>query len=137
MKLHLRWEPRYLGQDPLQVRILISRLDGASSVRRADPKRCVKVVGVQYNSAIKDLFRDLRRYLERAWIQYIGTDLPATCGGSSCWTCSPTARAAGQNPSGNAVSARCHAGSGRWSGALPAGPRRLIEPRVARRAQQR
>ena len=72
--------------DPLQVRILISRLDGASSVRRADPKRCVKAVGVQYNSAIKDLFRDLRRYRERAWIQYTGTDLPATCGGSSCWT---------------------------------------------------
>ena len=30
--------------------------------------------GVQYNSAIKGLFRDLRRHLERAWNEYTGTD---------------------------------------------------------------
>ena len=30
--------------------------------------------GVQYNSAVKGLFRDLRRHLERAWTHYTGTD---------------------------------------------------------------
>jgi hypothetical protein len=60
--------------DPLQVRILISRLDGAGSVRRADPETVCESGGVQYNSAIKGLFRDLRRHLERAWTQYTGTD---------------------------------------------------------------
>jgi len=39
--------------DPLQVRILISRLDGASSVRRADLETVCESGGVQYNSAIK------------------------------------------------------------------------------------
>jgi len=52
--------------DPLQVRILISRLDGASSVRRADLETVCESGGVQYNSAIKGVFRDLRRHLERA-----------------------------------------------------------------------
>lgn len=60
--------------DPVQVRILISRLDGASSVRRADPEAVCESGGVQYNQTIKGLYRDLRRHLERAWIQYIGTD---------------------------------------------------------------
>jgi len=60
--------------DPLQVRILISRLDGASSLRHADPEAVCESGGVQYNSAIKGLFRDLRRHLERAWTQCTGTD---------------------------------------------------------------
>ena len=46
--------------DPLQVRILISRLDGASSLRHADPEAVCESGGVQYNSAIKGLFRDGR-----------------------------------------------------------------------------
>ena len=60
--------------DPLQVRILISRLVGASSLRHADPEAVCESGGVQYNSAIKGLFRDLRRHLERAWTRYTGTD---------------------------------------------------------------
>ncbi len=60
--------------DPLQVRILIGRLDGASSLRHADLETVCESGGVQYNSAIKGLFRDLRRHLERAWNQYTGTD---------------------------------------------------------------
>ena len=60
--------------DPLQVRILISRLDGASSIRHADLETVCESGGVQYNSAIKGLFRDLRRHLERAWTHYTGTD---------------------------------------------------------------
>lgn len=60
--------------DPVQVRILISRLDGASSVRRADPEAVCESGGVQYNGTIKGLYRDLRRHLERAWTQYTGTD---------------------------------------------------------------
>lgn len=60
--------------DPVQVRILISRLDRASSVRRADPEAVCESGGVQYNGTIKGLYRDLRRHLERAWTQYSGTD---------------------------------------------------------------
>ncbi|EFG79831.1 site-specific recombinase, phage integrase family [Mycobacterium parascrofulaceum ATCC BAA-614] len=60
--------------DPVQVRILISRLEGASSVRRADPEAVCESGGVQYNGTIKGLYRDLRRHLERAWTQYSGTD---------------------------------------------------------------
>lgn len=60
--------------DPLQVRILISRLDGASSVRRADPEAVCESGGVQYNGTIKGLYSDLRRHLERAWTHYTGTD---------------------------------------------------------------
>src|SRR6185437_13178714 len=60
--------------DPLQVRIVISRLDGASSLHHADPEAVCESGGVQYNSAIKGVFRDLRRHLERAWTQCTGTD---------------------------------------------------------------
>ena len=67
--------------DPLQVRILISRLDGASSVRRADPEAVCESGGVQYNGTIKGFFRDLRRHLERAWTHYTGSTLmPVMCG---------------------------------------------------------
>lgn len=60
--------------DPLQVRILISRLEGASSVRLADPEAVCESGGVQYNSAIRGLFGDLRRHLERAWAVHTGAD---------------------------------------------------------------
>lgn len=60
--------------DPLQVRVLISRLDGASSILGADPEAVCESVGVQYNSTSKGLFRDLRRHLDRAWTQYTGID---------------------------------------------------------------
>ncbi|HEY6424300.1 MAG TPA: site-specific integrase, partial [Pseudonocardiaceae bacterium] len=45
-----------------------------SSVRHADPEAVCHSGGVQYNSITKGLFRDLRRHLERAWVQYSGTD---------------------------------------------------------------
>lgn len=60
--------------DPTQVRILLSRLAGASSVRRADPDAVCESGGQQYNSAIRGLFGDLRRHLERAWAAYTGAD---------------------------------------------------------------
>jgi hypothetical protein len=56
--------------DPLPVRILISRLKGADSVRHVDPETACGSGGVQYNAAVRGLFADLRRYLERAWTQY-------------------------------------------------------------------
>jgi len=60
--------------DPTQVRILASRLEGASSVRHADSEAVCESGGVQYNSDIRSLFRDLRRHLERAWVAHTGTD---------------------------------------------------------------
>ena len=41
---------------------------------RRRPEAVCESGGVQYNSATKGLFRDLRRHLERAWAQYTGTD---------------------------------------------------------------
>jgi integrase len=43
-------------------------------LRDADPEVVCEAGGSQYNSAIKGLFRDLRRYLERAWMSYRGMD---------------------------------------------------------------
>ncbi len=60
--------------DPLQIRILISRLAGASSVRHADPEEVCEAGGVLYNSDIRSLFRDLRRYLDQAWMAHAGAD---------------------------------------------------------------
>jgi hypothetical protein len=60
--------------DPLQVRILINRLEGASSILSVDPEAVCESGGVQYNSTSRGLFRDLRRHLERAWTQYTGID---------------------------------------------------------------
>ena len=64
--------------DPLQVRILVNRLVnrlvGADSLRQADPEAICESGGVQYNSAIKSVFRDLRRYVERAWAAHTGAD---------------------------------------------------------------
>jgi integrase len=59
---------------PGQVRILLSRLDGATSLRQADPEQVCQAGGVQYNSAIRSLFHDLRRHLDRAWTQHTGID---------------------------------------------------------------
>jgi len=60
--------------DPAQVRILLARFAGAPSVRRADPGAVCETGGVQYNSAIRGLFRDLRRHLDVAWAAHTGAD---------------------------------------------------------------
>jgi len=60
--------------DPLQVRILVMRMQGVASLRHADPEVICERGGVQYNSAMRGLFRDLRRHLERAWMAYTGAD---------------------------------------------------------------
>lgn len=60
--------------DPTQVRILISRLVDVGSVRSADPEAICESGGVQYNSAARGLFRDLRRHLDRAWVAHTGVD---------------------------------------------------------------
>ena len=60
--------------DPTQVRILLSRLGDAASLREADPQTVCESGGTVYNSATRGLFRDLRRHLDRAWAQYAGTD---------------------------------------------------------------
>ncbi|MGH9137865.1 MAG: tyrosine-type recombinase/integrase [Acidimicrobiales bacterium] len=60
--------------DPTQVRILVSRLEGAASIRDADPEAVCESGGVQYNSAVRGLFGDLRRHLERAWADHVGAD---------------------------------------------------------------
>jgi integrase len=56
------------------VRILTSRLVGADSLRTVDAEVICESGGQQYNSAIRGLFADLRRHLERAWMQHTGTD---------------------------------------------------------------
>jgi integrase len=60
--------------DPTQVRILLSRLTGAASVREANPEAVCESGGVQYNSTTRALFTDLRRHLDRAWVQHTGAD---------------------------------------------------------------
>ena len=60
--------------DPTQARILVRRLEGAASIRYADPDAVCESGGQQYNSAIRGLFRDLRRYLDRAWVAHTGAD---------------------------------------------------------------
>ena len=60
--------------DPTQVRILLTRLGGAASLREADPQAVCESGGVQYNSETRGLFRSLRRHLDRAWSHYTGAD---------------------------------------------------------------
>jgi integrase len=60
--------------DPTQVRILLARLAGSSSLREADPQAVCESGGVQYNSTTRGLFRDLRRHLDRAWAVHAGVD---------------------------------------------------------------
>lgn len=69
---NVTWRRRPL--DPTQVRILLSRLAGATSLRGADPEAICESGGMQYNSATSALFRDLRWHLERAWAQHTGID---------------------------------------------------------------
>jgi len=60
--------------DPTQVRILLTRLTGARSLRDADPTAVCESGGTVYNSATTGLFRDLRLHLDRAWAQHTGAD---------------------------------------------------------------
>ena len=60
--------------DPTEVRILLARLGDAPSLRDADAQVVCECGGMQYNSATRGLFRDLRRHLDRAWAQYAGAD---------------------------------------------------------------
>jgi integrase len=60
--------------DPLAVRILVNRLAGVDSIRHADLEAICEGGGVQYNSAIRGLFRDLRRYVQQAWVVCTGAD---------------------------------------------------------------
>ncbi|MFI5068986.1 MAG: tyrosine-type recombinase/integrase, partial [Streptosporangiales bacterium] len=60
--------------DPTQVRILLARLAGTPSLREADPQIACEAGGVQYNSAARGLFRDLRRHLDQAWAACTGAD---------------------------------------------------------------
>ena len=60
--------------DPTEVRILLTRLAGAASLREADPQAVCESGGVQYNAGTRGLFRDLRRHLDRARAAWTGTD---------------------------------------------------------------
>lgn len=60
--------------EPTQVRILLSRLTGVASLRDPDPAAVCESGGVQYNSAIRGLFGDLRRHLDWAFAQHTGAD---------------------------------------------------------------
>lgn len=60
--------------DPSQVRILLTRVAGAVSLREADPAAVCESGGTLYNSTARGLFRDLRHHLDRAWAQLNGTD---------------------------------------------------------------
>jgi integrase len=60
--------------DPTEVRILLERLDGAQSLRTADPQAVCESGGSVYNNSTRGLFRDLRRHLDRAWAAYAGVD---------------------------------------------------------------
>jgi len=60
--------------DPTEVRILLTRLGEAGSLRDADPQVVCESGGTVYNTATRGLFRDLRRHLDRAWAQYTSTD---------------------------------------------------------------
>jgi integrase len=60
--------------DPVQVWILMTRLAGTTSIRRADPETICESGGRQYNGVIRGLFRDFRRYLDRAWVAHTGLD---------------------------------------------------------------
>jgi integrase len=60
--------------NPTEIRILLARLDGAASLREADPWLVCESGGMQYNTGTRGLFRDLRRHLDQAWAQYAGTD---------------------------------------------------------------
>ncbi len=60
--------------DPMQVRVVASRLAGATSIRHLDLEELWSRGGLQYNATAKGLARDLRRHIERAWCSYTGAD---------------------------------------------------------------
>ena len=60
--------------DPTEVRLLLTRLGDASSLRTADPQVVCESGGTVYNASTRGLFRDLRRHLEQAWAGYSGAD---------------------------------------------------------------
>ncbi|HUL28476.1 MAG TPA: hypothetical protein VLW44_22165 [Streptosporangiaceae bacterium] len=60
--------------DPTEVRILLTRLAGAASLREADPQAVCESGGTVCNTATRGLFRGLRRHLDRAWAHYAGAD---------------------------------------------------------------
>jgi integrase len=60
--------------DPSAVRILLARLEQFASLREADPVAVCESGGLQYNAAIRGLFRDLRRHVDRAWAAFAGVD---------------------------------------------------------------
>ena len=60
--------------DPTMVRMLLARLGDAASLRTAGPQAVCGSGGVQYNSAVRGLFRDLHRYVNQARVRYSGTD---------------------------------------------------------------
>ena len=60
--------------DPTMVRMLLARLGDAASLRTAGPQAVCGSGGVQYNPAVRGLFRDLHRYVNQARVRYSGTD---------------------------------------------------------------
>jgi integrase len=60
--------------DPLQVRIVVGRLVGVTSVRTIDVEAVCVAGGLQYNAAAKGLLRDLGRHVELAWSRFTGAD---------------------------------------------------------------
>jgi integrase len=60
--------------DPTMVKMLLARLGDAASLRAADPRAVCESGGLQYNSAVRGLFRDLRRYLDQARARHFGAD---------------------------------------------------------------
>ena len=60
--------------DPTMVKMLLARLGDAASLREADPRAVCESGGLQYNSAVRGLFRDLRRYLDQARARHFGAD---------------------------------------------------------------
>jgi integrase len=60
--------------DPALVRMLLARLGDAASLRSADPQAVCESGEVQYNPAVRGLFRDLLRHLDQARARYSGAD---------------------------------------------------------------
>ena len=71
--------------DPTQVRIVVTRLCDATSVRELDLEALCQSGGMQYNAAAKGLVRDLGRHLQQAWSRFSGAD-PY---GGDCWEVAP------------------------------------------------
>jgi integrase len=60
--------------DPRQIWRITRRLEGVESLRLADAEAICESGGIQYNSIIRGMFRDLQRHLQRAWVAHTGTD---------------------------------------------------------------